>query len=364
MKICYICVGGFRHAEPYLNYFSAAGHDVHFISLSPAPDYGVKTYNVGFGTKYSKREGKWKYPASMLRARQLVKKIKPDIVHTHYVTSGGLAGLICGFHPIITTVHGSDLDMRIKSRIWRPLLKAVFDHADCVNTCTEDQKRKVIGIGIPSEKVRVLTLGVDTEYFSIIERPKITPSRPLRLVSTRRLERVYDHFTVTKALAIIKSKGVDFQMTFVGGGSLLEELKSEVEREGLGDCVKFLGGVDKSKIVDILHQNDIFLSTPLWDGISVALLEAMATGLFPIVSKIEVNAAWLETGVDGFLHRVADANELADCILKVSKNPQLIAKAARSNREKVVKLANTKKNMKLLEEIYEDLISKTGKGAT
>lgn len=363
MRICFISLGRFVHIAPYLRYFKAAGHDVHFISLSPGPDYDVTIYNVGFGTRYSRTQDKWKYPLSFLRARMLVKKLKPDIVHTHYITSGGLAGLICDYHPTVTTVHGSDLATKINSRIWRPLLKAVFEHADCINTCNEDQKRKVISLGIATKKIRVLTLGVDTEEFSFAERREVCTGQPLRLVSTRRLEYVYDHPTVIKALAIVRSKGIHFQMTFVGSGSLLTELKRQVQQEGLTDCVRFLGGVDKDQIVESLRNNDVFLSTPLWDGISIALLEAMATGLFPIASDIEVNSDWLEDGAGGFLHKVGDANDLGDCIIRLANNPGIATSAARRNRKKVVELADTKTNMKLLEKIYEELIDKTHRGS-
>ncbi len=221
MRICHICVGGFSHAAAYLNYFKAAGHDVHFIALSHSPDYGVPTYNVGFGEKYSRTEGKWKYPISMLRARFLVRRLKPNIVHTHYATSGGLAGLVCGFHPTVVTVHGSDVDTGINSPIWRPLLKMVFNHADCVNTCTEDQKRKVMSLGIKAEKIRVVTMGINTDRFSFAQREINFANKVLRLVTTRALETAYDHSTIIKALAILRSKGINFQMTFVAGGTLL-----------------------------------------------------------------------------------------------------------------------------------------------
>ncbi len=361
MRICYICHGGFTHIVPYIHYFKASGHDVRFISLSPSPDYGVPTYNLGFGKTYSRTKGKWKYPISFLRARHLIRKLKPDILHTHYVTSGGLAALICGFHPVITTVHGSDLATGIKSRIWKPLLKVIFNYVDCINTCNEAQKRQVISLGIPTKKIMVLTLGVDTNKYSFMNRPKFTQDRELKLVSTRRLETVYDHFTTIKALAILRSKGIKFHMTFAASGSLLENIKEHVVQEGLVGCISFLGGVKEDEIVDILHKNDVFLSTPLWDGISVALLEAMSTGLFPIASNISVNSDWIEDGVNGFLHKVGDAGSLANCILKFHTNRQITTDVAQRNRKKVVEFADTQTNMKLLEKIYEELIHKTRK---
>jgi glycosyltransferase involved in cell wall biosynthesis len=236
------------------------------------------------------------------------------------------------------------------------LLKAVFRQADCINTCTEDQKRKVMSLGTTPDKIRVLTLGVDTGKYSFKDRPPFNHSQKLKLVTTRRLEQVYNHHTIVEALAVLQSKNVDFQMTFVAGGSLLEKLKHQVEKAGLNNRVRFLGGVDKKEVVNILHRHDIFLSAPYRDGISVALLEAMATGLFPIVSDIEVNADWIEHGVSGLLHKVGDADQLANFILEIRGNPELAVTAAHYNRKKVVELADTRTNMKVLEGIYQEFI--------
>lgn len=364
MHICFICAGGFGHIEPYLEYFKLRGHKVSFISLSPAPDYGVLTYNVGLWGKYSRTEGKWKYPISMLRVRRLVRKLKPDIVNTHYVTSGGLAGLVCGFHPTMTTVHGSDLNLSLKSKVWRPLLKLIFNHADCVNACSKDLGEKVMGLGVSPEKIRVLTLGIYTDRFSFVQRQKRSQDQILRLVTTRRLEVIFDHSTIINALSILRSKGVNFQMTFVANGTLLEKLKGQVEQRGLADSVKFLGGVDKSEIVEILHKNDIFLSTPIYDGISIALLEAMSTGIFPIASDVKVNSDWIKHGVNGFLHKVSDSDSLANCILQFHNNQQIAATAAKLNRQKVLESGDTKTNMKLLEGIYKELIDKAYRGTS
>ena len=363
MRICFICVGGFRHIEPYLHYFKVRGHDVRFISLSPAPDYGVPTYDLGFGRKYTLTKGKWKYPISMLRARRLIKRLKPDIVHTHYATSGGLTGLVCDFHPTVVTVHGSDLMVGIKSRIWRRLLKGIFEHSDCVNVVSEDLRDMVLSLGISPDKIETFTPGVDTGKFGFTERPGSSRERTLRFVCTRRLEQVYDHPTIIMALGVLKEKGIRFHMTFVGGGRLKEELEQQVRDLGLAEQVTFLGEVANDKLPEILHENDIYLSASLRDGTSLCLLEAMAAGIFPIVSETRANAAWFEDGINGLLHKIGDADDLAKCILKVRDNPEIIVNAAQRNRQKVLESGDTKTNMKLLERIYEGLIHKTGSGS-
>jgi glycosyltransferase involved in cell wall biosynthesis len=358
MRICFISLGTFTHIGAYLDYFRQAGHDVIFLSLSPSPERGVPTYNVGFGTRYSETSGKWKYPISMIRARKLLKQLKPDIVHAHYATSAGLAALVCGFHPTVVTAHGSDLITGIKSGIWRPLLRRIFEHADCVNVVSQDLAQMVVSLGISPSKVETLTLGIDTDKFTFPERRPLDPSRGLKLVCTRRLEPVFDHQTIISALALLNEKQINFNMTIVGDGSTLDALQQRVHAAGLDGCVSFTGKVPNDELPEILRRHDVYLSASLWDGTSLSLLEAMATGLFPIVSDIKANAAWLTHNADGLLHKVGDARDLANCIMQICSNPALAVNAASRNREKVVRLASRKTNMKRLEEIYQELIEK------
>ena len=358
MRICFIAVGTFNHIEPYLEYFKQAGHDVCFVSLSPGPERPVPIYDLGFGGKYSETQGKWKYPVSMLRARKLVKRLKPDIVHAHYATSAGLAALVCGFHPAVVTVHGSDLTTGIKSGIWRALLRKIFRFADCVNVVSDDLGEMVLSLGINKDKIEVLTPGIDTQRFCFTKRAKIVKSRPLRLVCTSRLEPVFDHETIIKALALLKEKGIIFEMIFAGDGSLPGVLKRQVSELGLDDCVSFMGKIPNENLPELLSRSDIYLSASLWDGTSLSLLEALAAGLFPIASDIKANSAWIKDGVNGYLHKLGDAENLADCILRLQSEPEIAEKAGPYNRNKVEEKADRNKNMKRLETIYRNLIQK------
>jgi glycosyltransferase involved in cell wall biosynthesis len=355
MRICFIALGNFVHAVPYFQYFKDAGHDVHFVAMSPGPDYGVRTYNVGFGTGYSPRSGKWKYPFSMLLARRLVRKIKPDIVHAHYATSCGLTALVCGYHPFIVTAHGSDVTSSMRSKIWRPLLTRIFSSADGVNTVSDELADMVAELGINREKIVTLTLGIDTQQFYFVNRPSISQDRPLRLVCTRRLEDVYDHTTIIEALALLEQQDIDFRMTFIGDGLMRPYLQELVKEKNLSAKVVFTGAVENSSLPEVLKEYDIYLSASLRDGTSLCLLEAMANGLYPIVSRINANTAWLKHGENGLLHEVSNPHDLAECISKAVEHPDSVTDAVQKNRVLIEEKGNRVKNMKSLEGLYEQI---------
>ena len=153
-------------------------------------------------------------------------------------------------------------------------------------------------------------------------------------------------------------------MTYLGDGSLLSELKQQVNDLSLNEYVGFQGRVQNDELPNVLGQHDVYLSASLWDGTSLSLLEAMATGLFPIVSNIKANSEWLRHGVDGLLYKVGDAEDLANCILQLLREPEIAPKAALRNRELVVAEADRNKNMKRLESIYKNLLNKAHTGTT
>ncbi len=295
----------------------------------------------------------------MLRARRLVRRLKPDIVHAHYATSGGLAGLVCGVRPTVVTVHGTDLTAGMKSPVWRTLLKAVFQQAACVNTVSSDLTRMALSLGAAPGKIVELTLGVDTRRFHAGGRRAFPERDAVRLVCTRRLEPVYDHRTIVEALAIVRAKGVEFRMTFAGDGPLRGELESLVERRGLGDATSFIGTVGGDGMPAVLRGSDVYLSASRADGTSLSLLEAMSAGLFPVVSRIPANAAWLKHGVGGLLHEVGDPDDLAAGILELTWRPALAASAPAAQSGHGRRAGRPRDRIsRRLENVYEALLAR------
>lgn len=355
MRICYISAGAFSHIGAYLDYFKNSGHDVHFVALSPSPPRPVPVHDVALGGTYSPTRGKWKYPLSMLRARAVVRELNPDVVHAHYATSGGLASLVCGRHPTVVTAHGTDLTAGSASRVWRPLLGAVFAHADCVNTVSADLRAKALSLGVAPEKVAVLTPGVDTARFFRREPPRVGDDGVLKLICTRRLEATYDPLTIIEALALLAKSGARFRVTFAGDGALRARAQERTRELRLADHVTFLGAVAEECMPAVLRDHHIYLSASRWDGTSLSLLEALSMGLFPVVSRIPANSAWLEHGQGALLHAPGDPADLAERLREVARDPELIPRWAPANRAKVVERGDRAANMRALERIYESL---------
>jgi glycosyltransferase involved in cell wall biosynthesis len=108
-------------------------------------------------------------------------------------------------------------------------------------------------------------------------------------------------------------------------------------------------------------DHDLYLSASLWDGTSIAMLETMACGIFPIVSRIPSNLSWLADNKTTLMFDCRRADQLADRIVYACSNPTLVREGITANREIVVQRADREKNMRLLEQRYEAIIEREKK---
>ncbi len=361
LRIAFLSGGTFTHIGPYLAFFRDRGHEVHWIAYDrPKEDFGVITHDVSRGADSMDPSTKWKYLLAGLSTRRLLRKIQPDLLHGHYVTASGLIALMGGFRPYMLTVHGSDLIRSLRSMFWRRLLRLAFDRAAVINVVSAQLGELAGELGVPADKLLVATLGVDTEQFAFrLPRP---PSTPVRLLCTRTLNELYDPQTIVRACALLRERGLSFRLTLAARGSLMESLRQQVAKLGLDDCVSLLGGYANQDLPAMLHEYDAFVSASLSDGTSICLLEAMAAGILPIVSRIPSNQAWLEDGRSGLMFDCGDHHQLAEQILRASADHDLHQSAAVRNRRIVEEHASRQKGMLCLEECYYRLASR-GVGA-
>jgi glycosyltransferase involved in cell wall biosynthesis len=110
----------------------------------------------------------------------------------------------------------------------------------------------------------------------------------------------------------------------------------------------FSGGVSDSAIKDALQSASYYLSASLSDGASSSLLEAMACGLFPIISDIPANREWITHEKNGLLFPAGDDSALSACIRRAIVGEPWMAQARISNRRLVEERANIDVSMRAL----------------
>jgi glycosyltransferase involved in cell wall biosynthesis len=102
-----------------------------------------------------------------------------------------------------------------------------------------------------------------------------------RLSPTKRVE------TLVGAVQILHNSGRKVHFTIAGGGAMAQELRQTVSERGLSDVIEVAGRISSEKMPQIYRQNDIFVSASMQEGMSNAMLEAMASGLPIITTRCE-----------------------------------------------------------------------------
>jgi glycosyltransferase involved in cell wall biosynthesis len=145
------------------------------------------------------------------------------------------------------------------------------------------------------------------------------PAGARTLVMVGRLTRQKGHCYMIESMASLAARYPDLHLLILGDGELREELQAQVVRCQLGDRVHFLG--NRHDVPDLLAASDIFVLPSLWEGLSMALLEAMASGLPVVASAVSGSVQAVLPGETGLLVPAADVPELTKAIGQLLDHP-------------------------------------------
>ena len=344
----------------FARFFRDRGDDLVLVSFSPNPLDGVDGIHVEcVGLEvFNKFKDKHLYFTRAPRVHRVVERFQPEVAFAPYLTSNGLSAALAYRGPIVVSAVGSDVMLHtewtgLKRRLREMVVRYVCRRAAVVNTVSAALDEELIRLGVPASKLFRLPFGVNTQRFCAAEdmpRPAAA-----RFICTRRHEALYEVGTVIDALAILRATGRDFHCTLTGEGSLWEDHQQRARSAGLEDHVTFTGHLPYADLPELLRGADVYISASRRDGTSVSLLEAMAAGLLPVVSRIPANTPWVEHGRTGLLFDVGNAEQLAQALATAMDDAQLRDRAFRENRPRVEREADMHHNMERLAAVLERL---------
>lgn len=273
-----------------------------------------------------KREGL--KPKLVFQLARMLRRIKPDVVHTHNTAAyvyGVLAAAIVRVPCIIHTRHGQRFDSsRRQTRVFRELSRWV----DRVVTVSADSAQLTIEEGIAVEKTQTIFNGVDLERFSVV------PRRPCgKVVVVARLSPEKDIASLIQAIDIARQRGSRLRLEIVGDGSerrRLEELSDSLQ---LGEQIQFHGVRDD--IPEILAAASMFVLPSVTEGISLTLLEAMASGLPVIACNVGGNPEVVADGRTGILVPPRDPAAIAEAMQRLHQSESLSRQLGLEGRARV-----------------------------
>ena len=258
----------------------------------------------------------------------VVLKHRCRLIHAHWAIPTGLIGVLVGSFlktPLIVTIHGSDFRIgTMKTTILKKIFVYVCERAKHIICVSEVLKRDIEKLGIKREKVSVSPMGVDESFFRLLTNRGVNRiGQGFTILSNRQLRPIYNISLLIRAIPIVLKEEPNAKFIIAGIGPERENLEKQVRELNISSNVQFLGWVTHEEMPKLLSRADIYISTSLDDGTSISLLEAMASGAFPIVTDIPPNREWISDGENGFLVPIDEERFLAEKILGAIRNQDL-----------------------------------------
>ena len=249
--------------------------------------------------------------------RRIIEEEEADILHSH----GGVAGMYSGFYrkksgriPVVHTIHGIHY-INSPSLLRRYGTLAIEQHLskyrDAVICPSENDRRTAVELKIADPSVTVtIHNGIETDRFSdsrkdtgLMSSLGLSDNNFVIGLVSRFDEQKNQMFMLRNTSGFIK-RNDNVRMLFAGSGRMLEACRRAAKEEGIENKVIFAGEVsDTEKYYPLI---DLFVFPTLWEGFSIALLEAAASGRSILASGISPNRELITDGVNGLLFDTGD----------------------------------------------------------
>ena len=342
----------------YARFFLSRGHEVWLGSFAEDRVEGVQAVRLS-SRAYHSGENQHEYFTAAPRLRRLLRDFGPDVVFAPYILSNGLTASLAWRGPLVVSARGGDVLQQgersnLQAFIQRQIVRRVCRRADAIHAVSAELVSAIESLGIPSHKISMFPVGVDVARFPLASEPTPGPDGEVQIICTRKQDHVYENHVLIDALAILRDRGRRFRCTMLAGGPLLEERIRQANERGLADRVDFRGNVAHDEVPGLIASAQIYVSASSSDGTSSSLLEAMASGSFPVISHIAANLDWVEEGRSGLFFPVGDASGLANQLERAMDDAALRAGARQLNRARVEADASMQVNMSKLERMLID----------
>ncbi len=279
---------------------------------------------------------------TLRRLRSVIRESQPDVLHTHnlgpliYGAVASSLGLRC---PVLHGEHGK---FRERERTWGRLALRRWLYRCCggVHTVSEHHRRQLVGMGMPSARLRAIVNGVDTERFQ--PGDKAAARAILGLPETGkivgvvgRLQPEKRHVLLLEAMAgCLVTAGPEFRLLMVGDGAERGSLATLTSQLGLGGHVVFAGF--QSDVVPYYQAMDLLAVPSEREGMSNAVLEAMACGVPVLASETSGCAEVITSGREGRIAPMASAGEVEQALRMALGDARAFAALGVAARRKVL----------------------------
>lgn len=297
---------------------------------------------------------------------KLLRRLKPAILHSYNLSAieYAPAAILAGVPVRINGAHGRDAaDPHGRNRKHNALRRAMVPFYDCCYANSADMlewNQRVIGV--PAHKSRLLANGIDTDKFQPApagdaRSTEFFAAGCIVIGTVGRIQDVKDHATLVDAfvalLARVPEQRERLRLAIVGDGPLLAALRAKVAAAGIDSQVWLPGS--RTDIAAILCGIDIFAMSSIAEGTPGSALEAMASALPVVGTRVGGIPEVIDDGATGLLVPPSDAGAMAAALERYVRSPQLAAQHGAAGRERIQRHYNINAMVAGYQSLYDTL---------
>lgn len=319
------------------------------------------------GALFRPVKGLWLF----LFLKRLVYRIKKrfdfDIIHAHMVYPTGFCTVLLKRifkKPVVISIRGADINKLPRYYFLRKMIVYTLNNADAVITVSNSLKQRILDLGIPENKVKVMAKGVDLDKFKPMDkseaRKKLNlPQDKIIVLSVGHLISRKNPLGLVESVCLIpEDKRGSFLFVWVGEGQLEKKMREKIKENKLEDMFLLAGRVDPDFMPEWLNTADIFVLISFSEGMPNVLYEAFACGIPAIVSGVDGALEIIKNGENGILVSPHDSRQISEQILSLARGQDLRDNLSRNARIYMEdKGLSWDKNAFWITDIYKEILN-------
>lgn len=366
MKVLILANPVSSHTIKWVNSLSDSGIEIFLFGLNGYDksmfnkDVKIEIFDISSKLK-SNKDGSFSkiiYLTALKRIKDFVKKVRPDILHAHYVSSYGLLGALAGYHPFVISVWGTDIFyIPEKNIVNRKLIEFSLDKSDLVLSTSHimaEQTKK-----FTHKEIEVIPFGIDTEKFKPVKTGSLFSNEDIVIGTVKTLEKKYGIENLIRSFKMVKDKlrSDKLKLLIVGGGTDADYFKNIVRGLNLEQSTIFTGYINPDKVHEYHNMLDIFVALSESESFGVSVLEASACEKPVVVSKAAGFTEIIKDNQAGFIVEKNDIRQAAGILLKLIEDRELRDRMGKAGRDNVLKFYNWNDNVVQMINVYKRLIN-------
>ncbi|NQT32164.1 MAG: glycosyltransferase [Candidatus Omnitrophica bacterium] len=316
---------------------------------------GIKVVDMGINSCYN--------PKGIMKLSSSLKEARPDIVHTHSYfvnVAGRIAARMAGVPRVVTHIHNAYVHYSFLNCVIEKILSYFTDKIICCSEAVRNFAIKKEKINF--SKLAVIYNGIDLQRFDHM---------PEKAVARRSLGINDDEILITSVASLTEKKGQKYlveaaadivkehsnvKIMLVGKGPLKNKLEEDARRLNLSSSIVFLGV--RHDIPEILGASDIFVLPSLVEGLSLAIIEAMAAGLAVVATNVGGNPEVVHDGITGTIIPPEDPEALSEAVKALLLDNRKLKTMGWDGRRVCREEFSQEIMIRKIEQLYDSLIKK------